>query len=637
MSVLIINWGNMNFLRKILLIAIVIGSFIETSSCLPEINISDGVKDTDITEQILQAPSFSEIVLIYNRIRVIAHTIDIQEQRYLRLPTPGFGLQCAAYALGIEKPSEDLVVKQYAPEGGVEIANAEGQQNPFWQAVANQNHWNIEVYVQPHPNERGIVSNIVDPILKVSGKDAIEMRRVIIYAPPGLDKMGHYTPLIEPGNISALKAYIKLQGFIGAPLFKPTDRAILDRLSVEAHSKDAKIQQKERELISTFENKVFDAVKRKSIGELIECFNMLNPKNKNSIFQLYSADEITVIRANIEESIRSLGGTIPLQRSSANSSDAEENSTSSYSDSTGTTPLIDSAIVQKLQAVFNERKPLYAITVTRTGSEVLTPVEIHVIFAVLRELLGLHDENHVHNLAQSMEFTDKISREKYNTILDNSFLETSHEFSKAPNRIDNFIELRQVIEEATNEYSSKKESLDKIGSSLQLVVFNEYFFGGKVGFVNEYLESILYKHTIYFPNSIFYINLLRQSLQKISIFDLERSISILSAPFYFQEARKLIKAQHYMEQRNDLWAWITGIDNIIKNHNRIFLRLLQYEVSESRTGNVEDSTIQNWISFLVGLKERTYLKEFFHPCLENISISIFGNKPLTFYRKSTYA
>lgn len=295
------------------------------------------------------------------------------------------------------------------------------------------------------------------------------------------------------------------------------------------------------------------------------------------------------------------------------------------------------AMHQKLQDAINGKQAMYAITVTRTGSEVLTPAEIHTVFAVLHELFGTPGENHLRISEQFETSTDISTKGQYDTRLDDSFLETCRKFSISPDRADKFAELKQIIAEATNEYLSRMKDLDKIKSSLQLIVFNEYFFGGKVGFVNGYLEPTLYKYTNYFPNSIFYVNLLRQSLSRVSIFDLDRSISILSSPFNFRKMRESIESQYLMEQRHNVISRFTGVDSIIKSHNSIFPKLHQYEVSEDKTGNTNDKTVQQWISFLLNLKSQTCKQEFIYPCLENVSISIFREKPLTFYRKSTYA
>ena len=273
----------MNFLRKILLVAIVIGSFIDNSLCLPEINISDGVKDTDITEQILHAPSFSEIVLIYNGIRVIAHTIDIQDQRYLRLPSPGIGLHCATYALGIADPSQDPIVQRYVPQGGVWLEDVE-----FWQAMANHHGWDIQVYLQPHSNSQGIVASIFDPYVNVQANDResrqITTRRIMLYA-PGSGLMGHYTPLIEPKNIERLRFHASLGGFIG-DCFRQS-------------SKQQKY--KKNKEIAEFEEKVHRAFYTNNTEVMIRCMNELDTKLRS-----YSKDDALSMKSFIGHLIESV-------------------------------------------------------------------------------------------------------------------------------------------------------------------------------------------------------------------------------------------------------------------------------------------------------------------------------------------
>jgi hypothetical protein len=292
---------------------------------------------------------------------------------------------------------------------------------------------------------------------------------------------------------------------------------------------------------------------------------------------------------------------------------------------------------KELQQALKGEKPLYAITVTRTGSEVLTPVEVHTVFAVLQELFCKHDENYAKKLAKSIKSAGKDFIIKHGDPLDYSFLETSDKFATSSNKQNIFGELKVLIDSAINKYSSEEETLNKIRQNTQLIVFNEYFFGGKIGFSNDYLESILLEHTPHFSNSIFFINFLKQSVKQVSICDLDRSLSILSAPFLFRQTRKFIEHQHHMDHRSGFFAWLADVNRIIKEHNSIFLKLLQYEIRASRTGDGDEELISNWIKYLSLMKETIYLPSFNYPCLENISISVFRDRPLTFYRKSTYA
>lgn len=241
------------------MIAIITGSFIENSPCLFEININDEVKDTDIKEQILRVPPFSEVVLIYNKIRITVHTVDIQGQRYLRLPAPGIGLHCAAYALGIANPPQDPIVQQYTPQGGVWLEDVR-----FWQAMANHHGWNIEVYLQPHPNSQGIVVPIPDPYVNVQAdvekNRQITTKRIMLYA-PGVGLMGHYTPLIEPENVERLRFHARLGGFIDS-CFRQNSKQ-----QVEKYKKNTEIAE--------FEKKILRAFYTNNTEVMIRCLNNL--------------------------------------------------------------------------------------------------------------------------------------------------------------------------------------------------------------------------------------------------------------------------------------------------------------------------------------------------------------------------
>jgi hypothetical protein len=145
------------------------------------------------------------VTLNYNGSEINAHVVEISGQRFLRLPAPGFGLHCAAYALGILNPFIHPVVRQHAPNGGVWIEDM-----AFWQAMADYEGWDIEVYLQPH-----ITIPIPSPLVRVQtsyriDRETIPTRRIMLYVPPG-GGMGHYTPLIEPTDVRRLRFHIDLK------------------------------------------------------------------------------------------------------------------------------------------------------------------------------------------------------------------------------------------------------------------------------------------------------------------------------------------------------------------------------------------------------------------------------------------